>query len=437
MARYVMIKRSSQVPMLLASDIDIREITSLCAEVIDILQQIFGARAVRVWRHPVTISSTAVYYALSLLSDKSSPGQGFCGIQMWFPMLSDSIQSRVTKFILYPSCSLPREELARLGERIMMVSISITEAFLPYLGFVVHRGVNAIKDLGSTVASDDSDIATAVARALNEEDGSNSLEEGDDDQGRQRLTATSRPSYAANRVSYTGVQRWLHDVSNSFRQCQSDPQYKWTSSVFTHGHLWFFLAYGVYFSPVLRAHAVRLIRACRVEKKTGTGPLRAKAGVADRINLKVLAWLVGGRLALLAFYGTYRWLHQRQGSETVLLANPIAAAGVSSLSPSRVRNGVPKSGEGQAEMDTGPGLTIDEPEAMPEMKDRSCPLCMDTIKHPVATRCGHLYCHTCLHDLLRRRGADYLQQNHALSGGSLCPVCRAIINVKELRHIYI
>lgn len=410
--------------MLLSSDIDIREITSLSAEVMDILTQIFGARAVRVWQHPVRISTTALYYVLSLLSDKFSPGQGFCGIQMWFPMLSDSVQGKLTKFMLDPSFSLPREDLARLGERAMIVSVSITEALLPYLGFVVNQGMKSLNDLSDTVASDDSDTATAVARALNEEEGEG--EDGDGDGGRERLQGSTRPSPAANRAGYTGIQKWLADMTNSLRQCQNDPNYKWASSIFTHGHLWFFLAYGVYFSPVLRAHAVRLIRACRVE--TLKGRPRPKGGVADRINLKLLAWLVGGRLALLAFYGTYRWLYRRQlalGSEASLITT------LDSVSRNTAQS-EGEQGQGQGQDDTLVGES-----AASEMTNRSCPLCMDTIKNPVATRCGHMYCHTCLHDLLRRRGANYLQQSHSLSGGSLCPVCRTSINVKELRHIYI
>ena len=432
MARYVTITRSSQVPMLISSDIDIREITGLSAEVMDILTQIFGARVVRVWQHPVRISTTALYYVLSLLSDKFSPGQGFCGIQMWFPMLTDSVQGRLTKFMLDPSCTLPREDLARLGEKAMIVSVSITEALLPYLGFVMNRGINSLNDLRDTVASDDSDTATAVARALNEEEhqemDGEMVAEGTrgGERERGRLQGSNHPSTAANRVGYTGIQKWLYDMTYSIRRCQNDSQYKWASSIFTHGHLWFFLAYGVYFSPVLRAHAVRLIRACRVE--TVKGRPRPKRGVADRINLKVLAWLVGSRLALLAFYGTYRWLYQRQQTQRV--EAPLITT---------LNSGNTSSNSG-SENEQGQGQVREELPAMEsagsEMKNRSCPLCMDNIKHPITTRCGHMYCHICLHDFLRRRGANYLQQRHSLSTGSLCPVCRASINVKELRHIF-
>ena len=78
------------MPMLMASDIDLREVESLNTEVLDILTHVIGPRSVRLWQHPIRISSTFCYFVLSLLSDRHSPGQGFCGIRMWFPLLDES-----------------------------------------------------------------------------------------------------------------------------------------------------------------------------------------------------------------------------------------------------------------------------------------------------------------------------------------------------------
>ena len=193
----------------------------------------------------------------------------------------------------------------------------------------------------------------------------------------------------------------------------------------THAHLVFFLLYGVYFSPILRLHGVRLINAVRMSTlahRKANGGSYSRMGVQDRINLKVLAWLVGGRLGLLALYGAIRLYHdsQSEGNES-LEREPIT---VDSISVREYQSSLRSAGSDV--------IGADHPN---EMKKRTCPLCVDTIKNPVVTRCGHVYCHTCLFDMMRRTSANFLDGR--FPNRFPCPICRAEVTVHKLRHLYI
>ena len=52
-----------------------------------------------------------------------------------------------------------------------------------------------------------------------------------------------------------------------------------------------------------------------------------------------------------------------------------------------------------------------------------CNICLDDLKEPVVTKCGHLYCWKCLSEWLTRGAAD-------------CPVCKAAVIESEIVSIY-
>ena len=54
-----------------------------------------------------------------------------------------------------------------------------------------------------------------------------------------------------------------------------------------------------------------------------------------------------------------------------------------------------------------------------------CNICFDTPQDPVVTRCGHLYCWSCLWRWMRQR-----------SGSSQCPVCKASVTRDTVTPIY-
>lgn len=424
MANYVTIKRSSQLPMLMASDIDLREVESLNAEILDILAHVIGPRAVRLWQHPIRISSTFCYYVFSLLSDRRSPGQGFCGIQMWFPQLDErTMYGGFSKRLLDPMGSLSFTDLMLRREQFMIFTISCMEAWIPYVGLAMHKSFLSIKQLVLTLSSDDSDEA-----ATGEGEGESGEEPGQSDGGGGRgpLEGTTQRSFTADYAGSYSLVRWFHRLSIGLRESQGDPQFKWAGSLFTHSHLLLFLLYGVYFSPVLRLHGIRLINATRISTnmhRKVNGGAYSRVSVQDRINLKILAWLVGSRLGLLAVYGGFRWYQESQGGGNEPLESvPITVDSMSAR-------------EYHSSMQSGAGGGGDSGVCHPnEMKKRTCPLCVDTIKNPIVTRCGHVYCHTCLYDMMRRTSTNFLDGRYQNSFP--CPICRAEITINKLRHLY-
>jgi hypothetical protein len=53
-----------------------------------------------------------------------------------------------------------------------------------------------------------------------------------------------------------------------------------------------------------------------------------------------------------------------------------------------------------------------------------CNVCLDTVVDPVVTRCGHLYCWTCLY--------RWLHTNH-----TECPVCKAGVRAETVIPLYV
>jgi len=54
-----------------------------------------------------------------------------------------------------------------------------------------------------------------------------------------------------------------------------------------------------------------------------------------------------------------------------------------------------------------------------------CPLCLDEIRAPRLTTCGHMFCCTCLYRLFM----------HAAQSTEYCPLCQSFIREKELRRV--
>lgn len=60
-----------------------------------------------------------------------------------------------------------------------------------------------------------------------------------------------------------------------------------------------------------------------------------------------------------------------------------------------------------------------------------CPICMELLKKPYATPCGHTFCHKCI--------TRWLQVHHEVQGEAesaatkFCPVCVSRVRNRELR----
>merc|ERR1719247_3709448 len=66
-----------------------------------------------------------------------------------------------------------------------------------------------------------------------------------------------------------------------------------------------------------------------------------------------------------------------------------------------------------------------------------CNICLEQANEPVVTRCGHLFCWSCLHQWLNtpRRSLVHggLQPG---TGSSLCPVCKSAVTQQNVTPIY-
>ncbi|KAK7841849.1 uncharacterized protein LOC112004999 [Quercus suber] len=63
------------------------------------------------------------------------------------------------------------------------------------------------------------------------------------------------------------------------------------------------------------------------------------------------------------------------------------------------------------------------PRPPPKEPTFSCPICMGALVEEMSTRCGHIFCKTCI--------------KTAISAQSKCPTCRKHITVKELIRVFL
>eukprot|EP00418_Pyrodinium_bahamense_P087615 CAMPEP_0179074618 /NCGR_PEP_ID=MMETSP0796-20121207/33177_1 /TAXON_ID=73915 /ORGANISM="Pyrodinium bahamense, Strain pbaha01" /LENGTH=139 /DNA_ID=CAMNT_0020771843 /DNA_START=67 /DNA_END=483 /DNA_ORIENTATION=- len=73
-----------------------------------------------------------------------------------------------------------------------------------------------------------------------------------------------------------------------------------------------------------------------------------------------------------------------------------------------------------------------------------CNICLEQALEPVVTRCGHLFCWSCLHKWLNAPAAA--QQSPAAQGGAsgtggsrngaVCPICKASVTMQNVIPVY-
>jgi hypothetical protein len=103
---------------------------------------------------------------------------------------------------------------------------------------------------------------------------------------------------------------------------------------------------------------------------------------------------------------------------------------------------------GQNENRSGIGGDIDRPEEKntekrkikeeSHMNKKQCPLCMDFVRQPAATPCGHVYCWSCVHKwvISDRNGNGNDRNNNHAENGIKCPVCRQLFQQHQIRALY-
>lgn len=73
-----------------------------------------------------------------------------------------------------------------------------------------------------------------------------------------------------------------------------------------------------------------------------------------------------------------------------------------------------------------------------DMNKKQCPLCMDFVRQPAATPCGHVYCWNCVHKWIvsDRSGNGNDRNSNTAENGIKCPVCRQLFQQHQIRALY-
>jgi hypothetical protein len=70
-----------------------------------------------------------------------------------------------------------------------------------------------------------------------------------------------------------------------------------------------------------------------------------------------------------------------------------------------------------------PPASIQIVSAPPPDSTETCPICLDNLREPVTSPCGHVFCDTCI--------------SESCKASKLCPVCRKKINQKQLIRLFL
>jgi hypothetical protein len=203
-----------------------------------------------------------------------------------------------------------------------------------------------------------------------------------------------------------------------------------------HSLLW--LSQGLYYHVALRLTGVKLMQQLR-PRPAGN---RGGGGGVSEVSLRALRWVLGLRLALLGVNATALFVkHWRRSSvASVAVEDALCVARIEARAEGRGSRG----GSGSARIAGEARDALAQERAMERrlriagMQTRACPLCMDVVRCPAVTPCGHVYCWGCIQGLCVRAEAS-----GESGGGSAalalarckCPVCRTEFEARAVRAI--
>jgi hypothetical protein len=455
-----------QVPLALMADHDRRESQTLLEDLTAAMEGMVHPRTMVKFKPLIRCVSSLLYFCVPLLSaSQSTPGQDFCALDMVEETLSTAGSVIPTSSSGTGGVGASQRSFTRLS-RGRRWAAALLMALLPQVPDLWERGRGDLLALLSAVTSNDSDIAIGEAASAAEAAQMAQAGERRVQPLPQPVPLPSQPSSVGGALLPAGAdsamadgvgeeegafRRFLRRAAGALKATYGELCLQLGGEIVSgevmgsarllgvrraaellldvHGLL--FVIFGLYYDPALRLAGVKMMQ--RKGARAG-----ASAGLRA-VSLRVLAWLLGLRLALLCGnVGRLFCKHWRVGAASAMRLRPVSSlATPASHKPRQPGQPGGKGGGGEEEEERG-GFRV------AGMDDRACPLCMDPIRHPAATPCGHVYCWDCIQGLCQRTGAASFsgslagqgQASHALAARSKCPVCRAAFLPQSVRAIF-
>ncbi len=355
---------ASHVPMVLMTDIDRREADSFDARVVQLLEDIMHPRYIERAKPYITFLTALVYYSVSLSApDKSTPGQSFCNLDM----VTDSLrgENRVYHGL----------------EQKTFLALSVWMALIPSIDVMLSNHVPVLRAFFATLVADDSDpissehgeersnISDAETPSIASAIAAHEVALADDGIKARTIRFFARCAQSLGR-SYTDLVSSSSSFSSSSGTVGGMP----LMSLLQDFHYCLFTMYGMYYNPALRFTGVKLME--NISRKS-VSKMTSKKGIS--VSLKVLGWMLGFRLLLLAYHGV-RTFHGNY-------INTAADSDSVKREKIAIRNkeGTKKGSTDGTEDHQDPFSALDsQNSAMVEfsvhgMENKECPLCMEKL----------------------------------------------------------
>jgi len=452
---------ANHVSMILASEIDEREVKLLFRDASDISTSLLGGREAAKYEPEMRLVTSLLYYGSSLLSYSggmgsagcATPGMSFCGLEMIMPKEKKESEgggengfvSSAQRFFYHGLFGTEeggeggsrrgsgRGESNTIFKRLDQRTAAFAVLFLsllPYLNDRLADHTRVISDLirDVTMSEEEEEVDAVVeANVLHDES--------------QTPTTSSSSSLLLERVKTV-----LHGTWRTLSSSYVDGPGGRTAglvSLFSDVHFFLFFLNAKYLQPALRLAGVRLMVSTLTARSRFNEP-----------QLKNLAWLLGFRFALLAAYATRAFAEEVSATATATV-NPVDSPAAESeivdahTGVFRQEDLPPIASANRDAIDVDAFATTTaaaggESSSRSRISKSKCPLCMDPVQHASCTPCGHIYCWECIQGLSmqksgrgRRRGArEGGEVTVAAFGSSKCPVCRAPFTPAQVRPLY-
>jgi len=423
-----------QVPMALMAEADGREVSHLRADVTAALETLVHPRYVAQAQPILGVACAGLYYGLSLLSPAhSTPGQGFSDLLMVRELEAVPSQAAAAG----PVFGKPSDGRYAATAALMALLPALGELWGAYGPAAVQQAVQLL----DTVASDDGDAAVlpavsaeadvvvveTEAAAAEEEGGSTAAGALHALQQRVADSAAAIPGRLALALRGAAVEVCAQLNSDDARDGGAGSAVRQAAllAVDVHSLLW--LTQGLYYHVSLRLTGVNLMQQIRPRGPPGS---RGRGEGVREVSLRALRWVLALRLALLGGNAVAliakHWRRTAPAAEGAGPAAGIAApvADTDAAADAARRNLAQERAQERRLRIAG-------------MEGRACPLCMDSVRCPAVTPCGHVYCWACIQGLCVRAeapGSGYSAAALA-QARSKCPVCRKEFEARQVRAI--